>query len=93
MTGGDMKKNSWFAAVDETTESLRQEAEELFRHLQAGNELAIEEVKQGILLGSKWRYAGIITRNTEGVYLIRDSKEPIKGSGPIPLQPMIRIKP
>lgn len=55
-----MKKDSWFATLDESTDSLMQEAQELFRLVEAHNEQAIDEVKRGLKQEASWRYAGLI---------------------------------
>jgi hypothetical protein len=80
-----MKKDSWFATLDESTDSLMQEAQELFRLVEAHNEQAIDEVKRGLKQEASWRYAGLIFLDAHGKIALRDPKEPLTSSGPVPL--------
>ena len=69
----------------ESTAGLLIQAMELHRHAVAGNKVAIEEIERGLILGSKWEYIGIIWKNEDGTYSIRDAKEKLTTSGPVPL--------
>lgn len=71
--------------VEESSQSLMSDAQILFRQAQAGNQLAINEIEQGLKLESKWRYTGIISKQGGGTYHIRNPDEPLTSSGPMPL--------
>jgi len=75
--------------VSESTASLLTEAQMLHLEAIAGNQLAVNEIETGLTLEAEWEYAGIIFKNDDGTYKVRDSKEKLTSSGPIPLAGII----
>ena len=75
----------------ELRQDLLQGAQELYRQAVSGNSAAINEIEKGLLSGSGWDYAGIITKNSHN-YIIIDTDKELTSSGPIPFLPLIKVK-